>query len=171
MSGYHKAVLAVICLVLFGSVGARAWYSSQASDPAARSSAGASDLTDPQGFFPTGGSAPGASAGEPAEPDPIQDALPAVTEGSFFALIGFALGYTTKKIFKVGLILVALIFVAIQLLVHFDVVDVDWNALVASLNDWVMNLREDGTVQQLLTDRIPSAGGLAGGYLLGFRKG
>ncbi len=166
MSSFQKSVLVVICLVLFGSVGARAWFSSQ--EPA-RQAASAGSTVGGQAFLP--GTTGGTESSEAAEDDSLQDALPAVTEGSLFALIGFALGYTTRKIVKVGLILIALGFVGVQLLVHFGVVEVDWNGLVERLNAWVMNVREGGTVQELLTDRIPSAGGLGAGYLLGFRRG
>ena len=166
MSGYHRTVLVLICLLLGGSVAARAWTTSGTAAPGG-GPPGAP--TTGQGFLP--GQSQASSGAGATEPDPLRDALPAVTEGSLFALLGFALGYTTRKIFKLGLVLLALGFVAVQVLVHFEVMQVDWSALTEKLNQWVMNVREGGTVQELLTDRIPAAGGLGTGYLLGLRRG
>jgi uncharacterized membrane protein (Fun14 family) len=163
MSGYHKAVLVLICLVLVGSIAARAWTAGDGGGGGGGAPAGASS-------FMQGSS--GGSRAAPDEPEgPVEKSLPAVTEASFFALIGFALGYTTKKLVKLGLLLVALAFVAVQVLVHFGALEVDWNALVEKLNRLVLNVREDGTVQELVTDRIPTAGGLGAGWLLGLRRG
>ena len=89
-----------------------------------------------------------------------------------FALIGFALGYTTRKLFKIGLVLLALGFVALQALVHFGAVEVDWSAAVAKLNELVLNVREQGgSIRELLSDRVPAVGGMATGYFLGLRRG
>lgn len=166
MSGHHKAVLVVICLVLLGSIAARAWT---ARDGGGDGGGGGSGAPAGASSFLQGSSG---SRAAPDEPEgPVEQALPAVTEASFFALIGFALGYTTKKLVKLGLLLVALAFVVVQLLVHFGVLEVDWNALTEKLNRLVLNVREDGSVQELLTDRIPTAGGLGAGWLLGLRRG
>lgn len=166
MSAYHKVALALIAVVLTGSVALRAWTG--AGSPAGPS-APPGALSTGQGLradTPSGG----AGASEAPEP-PWKAALPAVTEGSFFALIGFALGYTTRKLIKLGLILLAVGFVALQVLVHLGAVEVDWGAAVAKLNELVLNVGESGTVGELLTDRVPAAGGLATGYFLGLRRG
>jgi len=99
------------------------------------------------------------------------DVMPYVTEGSFFALIGFALGYLSRKVVKVGLILLALLFVAVQGLSYAGVVAVDWDRALQLVNDLVLNLKENQTFTEVIKDRLPSAGGLVAGYALGFRKG
>jgi uncharacterized membrane protein (Fun14 family) len=164
MSAYHKVVLALIALVLTGSVALRAW--SGAGSPARPSA--------PPGALSTGLRADaqsGAADPNAAPAAPWAAALPVVTEGSFFALIGFALGYTTRKLLKLGLILLAVGFVALQVLVHLGAVEVDWGTAIAKLNELVLNVRERDTVGQLLSDRVPAAGGIATGYLLGLRRG
>lgn len=166
MSAYHKVVLALIALVLTGSVALRAWAG--AGSPAGPAA--------PPGALSTGHGlrADTQSGGAGASEDPApawKAALPAVTEGSFFALIGFALGYTTRKLFKLGLILLALGFVALQVLVHLGAVQVDWSAAVAKLNELVLNVRGSGTAGELLRARVPAAGGMATGYFLGLRRG
>jgi uncharacterized membrane protein (Fun14 family) len=162
MSAYHKVVLALIALVLTGSVALRAW--SGGGSPARPSA--------PPGALSTGLRADARSGAEPtAAPAPWAAALPVVTEGSFFALIGFALGYTTRKLLKLGLILLAVGFVGLQVLVHVGAVEVDWSAAVAKLDQLVLNVRQRDTIGQLLSDRVPAAGGIATGYLLGLRRG
>lgn len=106
-----------------------------------------------------------------SEQSTASDVMPYVTEGSFFALIGFALGYLSRKVVKIGLILLALMFLAVQGLSYAEVVSVDWDRALGLVNDLVLNLKENQTVTDVLKDRLPSAGGLVGGYALGFRKG
>jgi len=96
---------------------------------------------------------------------------PYVTEGSFFGLIGFALGYASRKFVKLGLILLALFFVALQALVWTGTVSVDWQGIIGKLNELVFNLKQDQSMTQFLTRRIPSGGGLLAGYLFGFQRG
>jgi uncharacterized membrane protein (Fun14 family) len=171
MSGYQRAVLASIALLLCGSLALRAWgyVEGSAQVPGSPGTPLASGLARdvPGGSI----SSAGETASEPP-PEPAWKAyLPAVTEGSFFALIGFALGYTTMKLFKVGLLLAALAFVGTQVLVHFGYLEVDWGSIVAKLEELLLNVRENGTARELLTDRIPAAGGMVAGYLLGLRRG
>ena len=166
MSAYHKAVLALIALVLMGSIGLRVW--SAVDSPAGRS-APPGALSTGQSFTADGEDA---TSGGAAQETGWKATLPAVTEGSFFALIGFALGYTTRKLFKIGLVLLALGFVALQALVHFGAVEVNWSAAVAKLNELVLNVREQGgSIRELLSDRVPAVGGMATGYFLGLRRG
>ena len=108
----------------------------------------------------------------PAEPaTPLERSLPYLTEGSFFALIGFALGYATRKFVKVGLILLAFFFVGLQALVWTGTVSVDWGGILGKLNALLFNLKENETMTQFLTRRVPSAGGMLAGYLIGFHRG
>jgi uncharacterized membrane protein (Fun14 family) len=167
MSAYHKAILALIALVLMGSIGLRAWAA--VGSPTGRS-APPGALSTGQSFTADDGDA--TEEGKAAPQTGWKATLPAVTEGSFFALIGFGLGYTTRKLFKIGLVLLALGFVALQVLVHFGAVEVDWSAAVAKLNELVLNVREQGgSLRELLSDRVPAVGGIATGYFLGLRRG
>ena len=101
----------------------------------------------------------------------IESVLPVLTEASFFAMIGFALGYASRKVVKLGLIVLAGFFVMLQLLTYGGVTTIDWGRFVDILNDWVLNLKENQTITDVLTDRVPTAGSLVAGYFLGFRKG
>ena len=167
MSAYHKAVLALISLVLAGSIGLRAW---SAVAPRTGHSAPPGALSTGQSFREDGADA--ATEGPAAPETGWKAALPAVTESSFFALIGFALGYTTRKLFKIGLILLALCFLGLQVLVHVGAVEVDWSAAIAKLNELGLDLREqEGTIKEILLDRVPAVGGIVTGCLLGLRRG
>lgn len=156
LSALQKALLVLLAVALAGSIALRAALGSSASSGTPAGS---------QGFS-------AAQAGAPAaEPSPIESALPYVTEASLFGLIGFALGYSTRKLFKLSLILLALAFVGAQALVHLGWVEIDWSGLVGKLNAWVLNLKQSSSVTTFLTDRIPSAGALLAGWVVGFRRG
>ena len=158
LTGLQKGILVLLAVALAGSIALRAAFGSR-QDGSGGSSSGA------QGFS-------AASAGESApEPTPLESALPYVTEASLFGLIGFALGYSTRKLFKLTLIVIALAFVGAQALVHLGWVEIDWSGLAGKLNGWVLNLKESKSVTAFLTDRIPSAGALLAGWVVGFRRG
>lgn len=155
----QKVVLALFSTVLVGSVALRA-VGPTSSPSGSDTPAGA------QGLVATGGTA------EPvAEPGPLEQLLPYLTEAGLFGLIGFALGYTSRKLFKLALIALAIAFVAVQGLVHLGWLEVDWGGLLERLNAWLFNLRESATVSEFLTDRVPSGGALLVGWLVGFKRG
>ena len=160
LTGLQKGLLGLCLVALVGSV---AWrFVLRSKDPGAGGAvpAGASGLVE---------AGPG---GQPAEPPSgVERALPYVTESSFFGLIGFALGYASRKFVKVGLILLALFFVGLQALVWTGNVSVDWGGLVGKLNALLFNLKENESVTQFLARRVPSGAGLLAGYVFGFQRG
>lgn len=158
LNGVQIALLTLLLVGLFGSIGARAWLRPEPGPPS--TGVPGNSLVDP-----------GAAPAREEPRTPIERSLPYVTESSFFGLIGFALGYTTRKFVKLGLILVALFFVGLQALVWTGKVTVDWSGLVASLDEWIFNLRQDESMTAFLTRRIPSGGGMLLGYVIGFRRG
>jgi len=167
LSGAKLVGLLVLVAATVLSVGARALYSGEDAGAATGTPAGGPTTTFVPGL-PTGGGAP---AEEEGASEAIEDALPYFTEASFFALIGFALGYASKKVLKLGLILLAVFFVGVQSLSYADVVSVDWGRAIELVNDFVLNLKENQSVTQVLKDRLPTVGGLGLGYWLGFRRG
>lgn len=157
MSGFKKTVLVGFVLVLALSIAARVFLGGERT--ASTPPDGAAGFLASQG----GGAA--------EEPTTLEKYLPYLSEGAFFAILGFALGYTSRKVVKVGLILLALCFLAIQALVWTGHAEVDWGGVLAKVNDIVFNLKEGETVSQFLTRRVPSGGSLLAGYVLGFRRG
>lgn len=170
MSPLKKWALIGITLLLVGSVAARMAFANKSADSAGGKASVAPSSLGGQSLLPGDPQAGGEPV--PAEPQTgVAKALPYVTEGSFFALLGFALGYASRKFVKVGLIFLAIFFVGVQVLVYLNVVDVDWSRGVELVNKFVLNIQEGESIQKVLTDKLPTAGGLAAGYFLGFRKG
>ena len=161
LSGFQRATLALLVLILVASVAGRALLGQHA--PAASGAAGLG--------FSGATAAPGSGSSSAAQGFAFQDLLPFATEGSFFALIGFALGYTTRKIFKVLLIVVALAFVIVQALAYADVIQVDWALVENRFNEFVLNLQRQQTVSKVLSYRLPSLGALGLGWVIGLRRG
>ncbi len=176
MGVFQKFALAVFGLGLVGSVVARWIFGS--SEPGASESAGKASLGS--GADPTelGGKSflPGLEGPGSAEPTQaaggFEEMLPFFTEASFFGLIGFGLGYASRKIIKIALVFAGLFFLGLQGLVAAEVVEsVDWGKLIETLNQFVFNLKENATFSSWATDRVPTAGALAAGYFLGLKRG
>lgn len=164
LTGLQRITLIGLAVLLIGSAITRAVLLSRAEP----SSSATNSTLEPANYLASTRSTTTTSARETSA---FEDALPFVTEGSLFALIGFALGYTTRKVFKIGLIVLAVAFIAIQALTYAKVASVDWGGLVDWLNKAVLNLKENDTVTQFVTRRIPSTGALVAGALLGFKRG
>lgn len=167
-----KAVcLIVICLALGGSVAGRVLTkddATEATSPPPRSTSGVDDLT---GNLQPTDAPPAAAPKAKKEAEGFEKALPVVSEASFFAFIGFALGYATRKVVKLAMIFVAILFMTLQGLSYLEVVQIDWGRALELVNGFILNLKENQSVGEILKDRIPTAGALMGGYFLGFRKG
>lgn len=101
----------------------------------------------------------------------VETALPFVTEASLFGLIGFALGFTSRKVFKILLVLIALGFVAIQVLVSTGKLQVDWSAVIHAIDHWILNVDVDVSVPTFLKQRLPTLAAFVIGYVFGLRKG
>lgn len=159
MPGFQKGVLALIVVVLVASVAARMLL----HDPAVPA-----PNAMPEGAR---GFAAQAATDHPREAAWWQSVLPVVTEASLFGLIGFALGYSTRKAFKLLLILIAVAFVAVQVLVARGALSVDWGGVASSIQGWVLNLHADVPVAEFLKTRIPTAIAFVSCWWLGFRRG
>jgi len=154
---FQKAVLALVGTTLVASVAARVFL----------------DAPSHSSSLPTGarGFAAESTANHPDQAAWWQSILPVVTEASLFGLIGFALGYTTRKVFKLALILIAVAFVVVQVLVARGELEVDWGSSVRAIQAWVLNLHPDVPIAQFLRTRIPTAIAFVTCLFVGFRRG
>ncbi len=159
MPAFQKAVLVLIALVLVASVAARMLIV-EPTTPAAN------PMPESARSFATH-----AAEDHGENVSWWQSILPVVTEASLFGLIGFALGYSTRKVFKLALILIAVAFVAIQILVARGTIQMDWGALVQATQAWILNLKPDVPITEFLKTRIPTALAFIACWLLGFRRG
>ncbi|MBL8856989.1 MAG: FUN14 domain-containing protein [Planctomycetes bacterium] len=107
----------------------------------------------------------------PRETGALATILPYLTEASLFGVIGFALGYTSKRAFKLLLILIALSFVTIQVLVSMGKMTVDWNQMITVIDNWILNMDFKSTVPVFLKQRLPTLAVFALGYVFGLRRG
>ena len=178
LSGFQKTILYALVLFFVGSLAARAALGgdSPGSEPSPGSGrtalAPGAEQAGGKSFLPGLEEALGGTAEAPAESGSIEALLPVFTEASFFGLIGFALGYASRKILKLGLIFLAVFFVGVQGLVHAEIIqEVDWPKAVDYVNNFILNLKENNTFSDWLTDRVPTAGSLIGGYVFGLRRG
>lgn len=111
----------------------------------------------------------------PAFPSPdasltevLRAALPDLSVG---ALLGFATGLALRKVGRLALVALGLLFVAVQLLASLDLLSVNWPR-VQALADPL--LRQGGEAAltwlgRVLTANLPFAGAFAAGLLLGLR--
>lgn len=107
-----------------------------------------------------------------SEGDAFTRFLPFLTEASLFGLLGFALGYTSRKIVKIAMIFLALIFGAILALQSADLLgEFRHDRALELLNGLILNVKQNVKIEEHLMAHIPSAGTFIAGYFLGFRKG
>jgi uncharacterized membrane protein (Fun14 family) len=158
-SKWRRNVAIAIVAVFLLSAAARAFYPthSPSKSGAPAGSAG----------FVSGEGAPSEAEEEPTK---VEKALPYVTEGSFFALIGFALGFLSRTLLKVGLVVLGLIAALLIGLSMTEVIAVDWGRAQELANELVLNFKDNATWTEALKDKVPSFGALGAGYALGFRK-
>lgn len=163
--GYAGLILVGVLVV---SVAARALFFGGSGEQGP--SSGSSSTLAPTGLVP--GEPGSGSGGEsvPAE-SRARETVPIVTEAAFFGVIGFAVGYASRKAVKVGLFVLALLFVGLQVLSHLGILTIDWNRALEVTNQLVFNVKEGQTFTEVMKDRIPSVGALVAGYFLGFRRG
>ncbi len=159
MPPLQKAVLGLVASTLVASVAARVLLHEPPSSSSNPLPAGARSF------------ATEAAAKHPEQVAWWQSILPIVTEASLFGLIGFALGYTTRKVFKLALVLIAVAFVVVQVLVARGELQVDWGGSVHAIQAWVLNLHPDVPITEFLRTRIPTAIAFVSCWFLGFRRG
>ncbi|KAJ3202317.1 hypothetical protein HDU67_000644 [Dinochytrium kinnereticum] len=114
---------------------------------------------------------------------PKFDASPAnVGEISMAALFGATAGFATKKITKTGALILGVSFMSLQALAHADIIKINWPRIEKMVIGEV-DLDKDGKfthndikigamrLMHNLTQDLPSAGGFAAAFIVGFRYG
>jgi uncharacterized membrane protein (Fun14 family) len=112
-----------------------------------------------------------AEAAEQEPPGVVDKLLPFLTEGGIAMLIGIALGMATRAVAKLAAIVLAIVFIVIQFLAMKGVLTMDWGAFANWLHDFVLNFSSDEGVGSLVKHKLPAAGSLIIGYLLGLKRG
>ena len=91
----------------------------------------------------------------------------------FGGVVGLAVGYTTKKLGKLVLLLLGGLFLVLQGLAYFDLVVIDWAAVEQAAHGvWET---PDGTLAERFWDvvrnNLPFGGGFVAGFAVGFKMG
>ncbi|GGM13117.1 FUN14 domain-containing protein [Deinococcus aerophilus] len=110
----------------------------------------------------------------PPPPDPgglsagLQAMLPDLSVG---AVLGFATGVALRAVGRIVLIVMGLLFIALQLLAYFDVVSINWLHLQALAEPLLRQGSENGAawLGRILVANLPFAGAFTAGLLLGLR--
>ncbi len=104
----------------------------------------------------------------------LQAVAPYLQQISFGALAGFASGYALKKVGKVVAIIVGLLFVALQLLAYYGIIEINWGIVQGHVDPLLEPEVLGGMWQrlvELLTFNITFAAAFVPGLLLGLRRG
>jgi uncharacterized membrane protein (Fun14 family) len=118
----------------------------------------------------------------PASSTPAQNAgssvfdslAPYLGQISFGGLAGFATGYALKKVGRVALVVFGLLFIAVQILAYYGVVQIDWLRIQSYADPLLKRESLEGSFNALLrvlTNNVPFAGAFIPGFILGLRFG
>lgn len=99
-----------------------------------------------------------------------QPLLSEIGAATFGGIVGYSAGYAIKKVFKIFLIVVGLLFASFQLLSHFDFLVVNWLKIQTFVNTLIQNNNNSNMIS-ILTAHLPETGGFTAGLILGFKKG
>jgi uncharacterized membrane protein (Fun14 family) len=116
------------------------------------------------------------------EPENANDALsepanplweifgPLLPQMGFGGVLGWAVGFFAKKSLKVVALIVAFFFIVLQVLGHYEYVDVNF---VKMAQDFGQYANEDlvSAIWGFFTDNLPFGGSFVIGFMLGFKMG
>lgn len=118
--------------------------------------------------------------------DPVETTLakikPVVGNLTFGTMMGYCSGLAMKKIGKAVAVLVGVTFIGLQVAASSGFIQIDWEKISVSIKNKV-DATGDGKIdmddvksywkklKEILTDRVPAAGGFSFGFLYGVRSG
>jgi uncharacterized membrane protein (Fun14 family) len=119
-------------------------------------------------------SPPSASSTQGAVDSAFNALAPYLGQISFGGLAGFATGFALKKIGRVALVIFGLLFITLQALAYFGIVEVNWLRIQSFADPLLKRDALQGFWNGLvgiLTNNLPFAGAFIPGFLLGLRFG
>ena len=100
------------------------------------------------------------------------------TSVGFGGITGFLIGFAVKKVMKIILVVVRLIFVAFVSLEYQKIITVNWNKIQTGVTEALGNVTADrvpGSTDHISTTLsnfgIPLTGSLTAGFVIGFTRG
>ncbi len=125
-----------------------------------------------RGFAEQSGVKDAAKSTDPEVRNALEAWSPAVFRLGFGFFVGFCIAYALRAFFKISLIALGVVFLALFGLQYAGVLDVNWDKIERAYDasaEWVQS--EAKTFVAFMQGYIPSIGaGLVGGFI-GFRKG
>jgi uncharacterized membrane protein (Fun14 family) len=180
LPAWKKALLAGSCLVMVLGAALQGYSYVRGPGEAAQPKPPAVKPSAPKGLAPIkpfGPVSPQPSASDPATAPTTATAegldlwSPAVFRLGFSFFVGFCVGYALRVFFKISLIAIGLILLALFGLQYGGVVSVNWSALqqhYGSVGRWLA--AQASSFRQFVTGYLPSAGLGSFGLVTGFRK-
>jgi uncharacterized membrane protein (Fun14 family) len=156
---WRKRLALALAILVVASVAGRVALRSEARAAAA-----------PRGAGGLVANAPSSEPAPEAERRGLPAALPYVTEGGVAMLLGLGLGIATRAAYKLAIVLLALLFVALQYLAHKGVLAVDWGAFASWIEASVLNVAGETGIGTFVQHKLPAAAALALGLYLGLRR-
>ncbi len=104
----------------------------------------------------------------------LQTLFPYLQQISFGALAGFASGYAIKKVGKLVALGLGLLFVALQILAYYRIIQVDWGVVQGHVDPLLQPESLNGFWNGLvgvLTYNITFAAAFVPGLVIGLRRG
>lgn len=88
---------------------------------------------------------------------------------TFGGIVGYSAGFAIKKVFKLALLIIGLLFVLSQVLAHYEILVINWFKIQELLNSY--HITDSHKMLTILTMHLPVTGGFTAGFILGFKKG
>ena len=104
----------------------------------------------------------------------LDQIAPYLGQISFGGLAGFAVGYALKKVGRVALVVFGLLFITLQALAYFGLVEVNWLRIQQIAEPALQRSGLESAWKALLgvlTQNLPFAGAFVPGFILGLRMG
>lgn len=92
----------------------------------------------------------------------------------FGGVAGFIVGFTAKKIAKIVALALGALFIGVQLLAYYGLVDVHWEAVQTGAEELWQGQQGVTLAQrawQVISYNLPFGGGFVAGFALGIRRG
>ncbi len=90
------------------------------------------------------------------------------TQASFGGILGFAVGYASKKILKILLLLLGLVIIVLQIFNYYDLIVIKWNNIILLKETWRINWQD---IKKVLFFNIPFGSVFIVSFWIGFKYG
>ena len=95
----------------------------------------------------------------------LDEILPFIAEGGISLLLGILMGTVSRKILRMAILVLVVIFVGLQVLAYKQILVMDWPVVQEAFN-----ITPDGDLEQILREKVPVGGTFLLGYFIGLVK-